>query len=413
MGARDTDPVEITIASGILLLGLPQDARLARVGGTDPQTMIARLREARITLHDPMIAGQWRRLVSRAQVHIPTGLDNIDALIDATGVALVHKTILGVFLSRAPMGPPVAAPAPKPAPSGAPAFAGMSADQRIRLLLERTPKVLAPDLARSFRSMVTVEALAGIAAAFVVLLAAQFVGVGEIADAALGWWAYSQAGFSGLAGLYEVLRAVVAAVRATDEGAFDQAVKRFAEGLTLVGVALLTVVVARAARKRAGGAEGGGSDAASGFGRPKPEPTRQRWPIAPAAPKAEPTAVAETEQLSPFSQRYLTESGGRFGGPATRAQNYRLAQDLQSDGYSITGGGGMRSEEYIAGAGPGTTGSTFVDITAKAADGSIVRVQTIDTLPDGITPTPREAAAAARIRAAFPNDELRLIPKAP
>jgi hypothetical protein len=56
-------------------------------------------------------------------------------------------------------------------------------------------------------------------------------------------------------------------------------------------------------------------------------------------------------------------------------------------------------------------GGTFVDITGRAADGRTVRIQTIDTLPDGITPTAREAAAAARIRAVFPRDELRLIPK--
>ena len=71
----------------------------------------------------------------------------------------------------------------------------------------------------------------------------------------------------------------------------------------------------------------------------------------------------------------------------------------------------MRSEEYIPGLGPNTRGSTFVDITARAADGTTVRIQTVDTLSDGVTLTPREAAAAARIRAAFPNDELRLIPK--
>ena len=294
MGARDTDPVDIAIPSGILLLGLPQDARLARVGSTDPQAMVSRLREARIALQDPMIAGQLRRLAARAQVQIPTGLDSADALIDAVGVALVHKTIIGLFLARAPIGPPVAAPAPKPAPSSVTAFAGMSAEQRIRLLLERTPKELAPDLARAFRSLVTVEALAGIAAGFVVLLAAQFVGVGEIADAALAWWAYSQAGFSGLAGLYEVLRAVVAAVRTENEGAFDQAVKRFAEGLTLVGVALLTVVVTRAARKRAGGVEGGGGDGGSSFSRPEPAQTSQRWPIAPAAAKPKPAIAAES-----------------------------------------------------------------------------------------------------------------------
>ncbi len=291
MHARDTDPVEIALASGILLLGLPQDARLARLGGRDPQAVIARVREARAALHDPLALGQLRRLAARAHVQIPTGLDDTDALIDAVCVAVARRTIIGVFLQRAPLGPPIAAPVQKPAPAAVPAFARMSAAQRIGLLLERTPKALAPDLAREFQSMTSPEARAAIVAGLAVLLVAQCAGVGEVVDAALAWWAYKQAGLTGLAGLYEALRAVVSAVRAESEGAFDQAVTRFAEGLTLVGVALLTVVVTRAASKRAGGGESGSGEGASYFSRPKPEPAPQRWPIAPASAK---TVEAET-----------------------------------------------------------------------------------------------------------------------
>jgi len=40
-----------------------------------------------------------------------------------------------------------------------------------------------------------------------------------------------------------------------------------------------------------------------------------------------------------------------------------------------------------------------------------MRVQTINTLADGVTPTENEAAAAARIRRAHPDDDLLLIPK--
>jgi len=32
-----------------------------------------------------------------------------------------------------------------------------------------------------------------------------------------------------------------------------------------------------------------------------------------------------------------------------------------------------------------STGSTFVDITARAAGGTAVRIQTVDTLPDGVS----------------------------
>jgi RHS repeat-associated protein len=103
--------------------------------------------------------------------------------------------------------------------------------------------------------------------------------------------------------------------------------------------------------------------------------------------------------------------GGRLGSAATRAQNASIAADLESQGYAIIGGGGRLAEEYIPGAGPGTRGSTYVDITAQHnTTGAITRVQTIDTLANG-SPTAREAAAAARIQSAFPNDTLQLIPK--
>ena len=119
--------------------------------------------------------------------------------------------------------------------------------------------------------------------------------------------------------------------------------------------------------------------------------------------------VAAANGAGPLLQRYLTESGGRWGGTATRALNNSIASDLESQGYTITGGAGRASEEWIPGLGGGTTGGTFVDITATNG-ASTIRIQTINTLASG-APTPAEAAAAARIRAAFPNDQLILIPK--
>lgn len=58
------------------------------------------------------------------------------------------------------------------------------------------------------------------------------------------------------------------------------------------------------------------------------------------------------------------------------------------------------------------TGGTWVDITATNGE-QTVRVQTVTTLSDGVTLTQTEATAAARIRTAFPNDQLILIPKKP
>jgi hypothetical protein len=341
---RETDPVEIPSAAGLLILGLPQDPRLGGIA-IPGQALADHLRQARLSLQDPVMAARARRLAARANLQIPTGLPDTEALIEALAVGLARRAIIGTFLPRASLGPPVAIPAPKPGNAPPAAFAGMSPEQRIRLLLERTPKALGPDLARAFRSLVTAEALAGIAAAFAVLLAAQFVGVGEIADAALAWWAYSQAGFAGLAGLYKALRAVVAAVRATSEAEFDQAVQKFAEGLTLVGVSLLTAVVTRAARRRSGGAEGG-ADNAPPFTRSKPDPTPQRGDIAPAKPPPDPIVwppnrgfagdpVAEALPAGTRLDRYGYEGGTFLSPEGTPVEARSLAPGTTDKPYNV------------------------------------------------------------------------------
>jgi hypothetical protein len=137
--------------------------------------------------------------------------------------------------------------------------------------------------------------------------------------------------------------------------------------------------------------------------------------IPPIARETEAAETVTTESgAAELTERSPTPSptrGGRLGSAETRAQNAEIAADLRGKGYIITGGGGVRPEEYIRGAGPGTQGSIYVDITAVNKEtGATIRVQTIDTLADG-SPTQREAAAAARIRAAFPNDTLTLVPK--
>ena len=133
---------------------------------------------------------------------------------------------------------------------------------------------------------------------------------------------------------------------------------------------------------------------------------------------ANPRTAAEAAEIAPASATELPEGspatsssrGGRLGSPATRAQIAAIRAKLENEDLTVIHGGGL-PEEYIPGPVPGTRGGTFVDITAVNNEtGVTTRIQTIDTLADG-SPTPREAAAAARIRYAFPNDRLILIPK--
>ena len=98
-------------------------------------------------------------------------------------------------------------------------------------------------------------------------------------------------------------------------------------------------------------------------------------------------------------------------GRGTRQQNAGVADIFKANGYTVVGGAGEKPEEWIPGPGGGTKGGTFIDITVRKGNETI-RIQTVSTNKNG-TLTPEEAAAAARIRARFPNDRLILIPKTP
>ena len=102
--------------------------------------------------------------------------------------------------------------------------------------------------------------------------------------------------------------------------------------------------------------------------------------------------------------------GGRLGKESTRAHIDDVATEMERRGFEITGGGNRLPEEYLPGPGGGRKGSSFPDITATK-NGRTVRVNTVDTRADGVTPSTREANNAARIRSQTPGDHLLLVPK--
>ncbi len=61
------------------------------------------------------------------------------------------------------------------------------------------------------------------------------------------------------------------------------------------------------------------------------------------------------------------------------------------------GGANVKKEEYIKSAAGTRKGSSFVDATVELSDGTKVRVQTVDTLKDGVTPTKREMRATEKL----------------
>lgn len=121
-------------------------------------------------------------------------------------------------------------------------------------------------------------------------------------------------------------------------------------------------------------------------------------------------SILTTSLLARLAREAPT-SGGRLGGPPVRALNAYLSQKYGDQGWRLVAGGAELAEEYIPPAGGGRTGGTYVDITMRHSDGRTLRIQTVDTLADGVTLTSREADAARRIREAFPADDLLIVTK--
>lgn len=103
---------------------------------------------------------------------------------------------------------------------------------------------------------------------------------------------------------------------------------------------------------------------------------------------------------------------GRLGNLATRNQINEISSHLESRGYTITGGGGRAAEEYLRPLGGGRKGGSYPDITASHPNYPTLRINTVDVLKDGVTPSARELRNAARIRKQIGKGEhLILIPK--
>ena len=111
-----------------------------------------------------------------------------------------------------------------------------------------------------------------------------------------------------------------------------------------------------------------------------------------------------------FSNKKPPNPDGRLGKPSTRKHIDDVATEMEARGYTIVGGGNRLPEEFLPGPGGGRRGSSYPDITGTK-DGRTLRVNTVDTRVDGITPSTREATNAARIRSQTTGDHLLLIPK--
>ena len=117
-----------------------------------------------------------------------------------------------------------------------------------------------------------------------------------------------------------------------------------------------------------------------------------------------------TQTIRSFFSINRNAGGGRLGNQITRDHVRSVANELRRRGYRIERGGNRFPEEYIPGPDGGRKGSSFPDITATK-NGRTLRVNTIDTRVDNITPSARELTNATKIRSQKPGDHLLLIPK--
>jgi hypothetical protein len=116
--------------------------------------------------------------------------------------------------------------------------------------------------------------------------------------------------------------------------------------------------------------------------------------------------------INRIDNAHAATKDGRLGNTETRDQVKKIANEYRDQDYRIIGGGGVRKEEYLPGPGGKRKGSNYVDLTVQKDD-EVIRINTVDTLKDGITPTARERRAANKIRSKIgEGEELLLIPKA-
>lgn len=124
--------------------------------------------------------------------------------------------------------------------------------------------------------------------------------------------------------------------------------------------------------------------------------------------------IYEEGPKTTYKGEYTSSSkDGRLGNEATRSQISEISSTLESRGYKIEFGGqrGFK-EEYLKPLNGGRKGGSYLDITATHPKYPTLRINTVDVLKDGVTPTARELRNAIRIRTQIqPGEHLLLIPK--
>ncbi len=201
---------------------------------------------------------------------IPAGHASDTVLVSALLRAIEQGHLVALHMAHVPRSlatavhadlPPAAPVAAKAQPTGP--VGSWSIEQRLLEMLRRVPPCLGKDLRTSFEEMFTERNLLILAGSLAVMVGLQFVGAGEVLDGVLAGWAWFQAGWSGLTAIGDLTDGAVLAARAGSSADLETAAEKFAKGLQVLGMLVLTAIIQRVASRgpAAAGEEGGAAEA--------------------------------------------------------------------------------------------------------------------------------------------------------
>lgn len=271
-------PEEVNLASDLVLLGRPEQFHGLSGPLTAPGLLQATLRQA-------PTEGAAMRSLRIVALGLPTGRAIAD-FSDAEVLGFIQGQIqagrlAGMVVHRA-LAAPVAAGSragasgrggtggPQVAPAPETPVAQWTMQQRIAEVLRRTAAKVPGDAANALLGMLTLKNLAILAATAAVAVAANLTPWGWIADAVLAGIAYAIGGLAAIRALCDIVDCFRITTTAKTSADLDRAAEALTKAVLAIGVAALTALLHRMA-KRSGG---GGADEAA----PKRLPRRTENP---------------------------------------------------------------------------------------------------------------------------------------
>ena len=265
---------------GVVLIGSPTgalaDLHTQPRGGPQPARYPDLIRLRHDLLHDARALHEFREQARHLGLLLPS-LQNDDATVaDAVMRAIEQHRLIVLGLPepsdelRQPHQVEALSIPPHLAAEPTGPVARWSTQQRIAGMLRHVPAHLRSDLRDAFNALISERGLITLAVSLAVVIGLQFVGAGEFLDAFFVAWAWWQAGTAGVTAIADLAQGTLHAARAGSEAELDGAAALFAKGVATLGVAVLNVIIARAASRgppeaassegAAGGAGGGASE---------------------------------------------------------------------------------------------------------------------------------------------------------